>query len=393
MKLTKKVISMFLALVMLFTAAPFAFAQESSSVEEYKDALEDSGINVMSTAEFAKLIEMIGQFVYTLTGIEISANKFDLEVTGVIRDVTDTLCNASGLDLAMIAENMPNLNAPAKLVNTVFSLNTTTLRTMLYQQADVYQANGADIMYTACRAIGAYMSIIEKMEVTTEKTAEKDVYKVILNVRYEDGTTETHYAGILINAKTGDCYGDKATGMIGSGYNFNFYEAMVYTTVDCWMRNFGFCVLYDVVALSVPVIFNYVTRRYKFTYDGLEWMIQMWKGNYAISNGAEIGIYNRDPEKAVGTFYNCATVDQQLDMSLQVLIGNKLLLSRPMGSHWWISGFALSTKIYTPASLTLKSTIQFPDKEMLEAFTAAVDNEINADATYTVDGLKVNFVW
>ena len=392
MKLTKKVISLFLALVMLCTAVPFVSAQESS-VDEYVETLEQSGFHVMSTAEFAKLVEMLGEFVYFLTGVEISTYKYDLEVTGVIRDVTDALCNASGLDLAMIAENMPNLNAPAKLVNRVFRLDTTAIRTMFYQQADTYKANGADVMYTACRAIGAYMSIMKKMEVTTEKTAEKDVYKVILNVEYEDGTTESHYAGILINAKTGDCYGDKSTGMIGTGYNFNFYEAMVYTTVDCWMRNFGFCVLYDVVALSIPVVFNYITRRYRFEYDGLEWMIQMWKGNYVISNGAEIGIYNREPDKKVGSFYNCATTEQQLDMSLQVLIGDKVLLSRPMESHWWISGFALSTKVYSPASLTLKSTIQFPDMEMLEAFTDAIDNEINGDASYTVDGLKVNFVW
>ena len=163
MKLTKKVISLFLALVMLCTAVPFVSAQESS-VDEYVETLEQSGFHVMSTAEFAKLVEMLGEFVYFLTGVEISTYKYDLEVTGVIRDVTDALCNASGLDLAMIAENMPNLNAPAKLVNRVFRLDTTAIRTMFYQQADTYKANGADVMYTACRAIGAYMSIMKKME-------------------------------------------------------------------------------------------------------------------------------------------------------------------------------------------------------------------------------------
>ena len=248
-------------------------------------------------------------------------------------------------------------------------------------------------MASVCHAIGAFMSIIEECEIYSEATSDPDVYKVMLHLRYEDGTEETHDAGLLINTKTGECYNEEGTGMFGSGYNFNINDMVVYTTVDCWMRNFGFCMMYDILANMMPISYSYVTRRFTFEYDGLEWMIQIWKGNYFISNGGEVGIYSRDPATARGTFYNCATEDQELDMSMQVLIGNKVLVDRKLQRHWWISGFHLSDRRYLPSALTLKSSIVMPDKGMLEAFTAAIDANVMGDVTYTVDGLTVSLVW
>lgn len=32
----------------------------------------------------------------------------------------------------------------------------------------------------------------------------------------------------------------------------------------------------------MPVFFHYVTRRFKFEYNDLEYMIQIWKGNYTV---------------------------------------------------------------------------------------------------------------
>ena len=248
-------------------------------------------------------------------------------------------------------------------------------------------------MASVCHAIGAYMSIIQKLYIYTEKTDEKDVYKVMLYLEYEDGTNETHDAGLHINMKTGECYNDKGTGMFGSGYNFNIYEMVVYTTVDCWMRNFGFCILYDILANVNPISYSYVTRRFKFEYDGLEWMIQIWKGNYFISNGGEVGIYSREPGEYKTSFYNCASEDQELMMSMQILLNDKVLVNRPLQRHWWISGFNIGTMRYLPSVLTLKSTIVMPDEEMLEAFTASIDENVMGDVSYTVDGLKVNLVW
>lgn len=389
----KKVISLMLVFIMLFTAVPFANAKEENSVEKYENEMFELGIPVISTEDFGKLLNIMKTFVFLLTGEEPQVEKFNVTLDEVILDISSEICSESGLDLGLIAANIPNINVIANYFKNKYSINTTEFREARYKKGQEYLENGNEIMASVCHAIGAYMSIIQKLDIYTEKTEEKDVYKVMLYLEYEDGTTETHDAGLLINMKTGECYNDKGTGMFGSGYNFNIYEMVVYTTVDCWMRNFGFCLMYDILANSMPISYSYITRRFKFEYDGLQWMIQIWKGNYFISNGGEVGIYSREPGKHLNTFYNCATPEQELDMSLQILNGNKVLVDRPLQRHWWISGFHIGTMRYLPSVLTLKSTIVMPNEEMLEAFTASIDANIMNDITYTVDGLKVNLVW
>jgi elongation factor P len=71
-------------------------------------------------------------------------------------------------------------------------------------------------------------------------------------------------------------------------------------------------------------------------------MVQMWKGNYFISNGGEVGLYWREPGQ-IGSYYNCAT--EEIPMSLQVSIGDKVLVNRPLQEHWWISGFNIGEKL------------------------------------------------
>ena len=43
-------------------------------------------------------------------------------------------------------------------------------------------------------------------------------------------------------------------------------------------------------------------------------MIQIWKGNYLISNGGEVGLYNRKPG-SIGSYYNCANDEQMMEMT------------------------------------------------------------------------------
>lgn len=398
MKLTKKLLSLILAIVMLSTAfVPGVYAvneeEDISSVNEYKSFLANVSMPVISTENFGVILNVLKTFYTLLTGTEPEVNKFNVTVDDMLLEITDEICESSGLDLGLIAENVPDINVIARALGERFEIDTTAFREARYAKRDEYLANGNEAMASLCHAIGAFMSIIEECEIYTEKTNEANVYRVMLHVVYEDGVEETHDAGLYINTKTGECYNKNGAGMFSSGYNFNFKEMVVYTTVDCWMRNFGFCLFYDVAANMMPISYSYVTRRFKFEYDGLEWMIQIWKGNYFISNGGEVGIYSREPGKNIGSFYNCATPEQELPMSMDILIGDKLLLSRPLQKHWWISGFHLSNRRYIPSLLTLKTTIVMTDEEMLNAFTAAIDANVMDDVTYTVDGLKVNLVW
>ncbi len=390
MKTTKKIIAALLAVVMLLTAVPFASAKEESSLEEYKREMLEIGFPVLSTEEFGVLLRILQTFRYFLTGIEPNTERIEVTLDETILNITSQMCSESGLDFALIAANLPNINLISNYFKDTYNINTTQFREERYAKEAEYAAQGNDLMATVCHAIGAFMSIIEKMNVYTVATDKKDVYELVLYLEFEDGTTETHYPGVYINTKTGECYGKNGTGVFGIGHNFNIYEMTLYSTVDCWMRNYGFCLFYDVAANLLPVNFKYITRRFKFSYDGLDWMVQIWKGNYFIANGGEVGLYYRDKGQ-FGSYYNCA--DEEIPMSLQVSIGEKVLVNRKLQDHWWISGFNIGNNLYLPTALTLRSTLVMPDKEMLEAFTAAIDANIMNDVSYTVDGLRVNIVW
>lgn len=390
MKITKRVFAVLLAVVMLLTAVPFASAKEESSIETYKKQMLEYGFPVLSTEEFGGLLKILQTFRYYLTGVEPNTERIEITYDETIRNITSQMCAESGLDFNLIAENLPNLNLISNFFKNKYNIDTKQFREERYAKEAEYAAQGNDLMATVCHTIGAFMSIIDKLSAYTVATEEENVYELVLYIEFEDGTTETHYPGVYINMETGECYGKNGTGVFGIGHNFNFYEMTIYSTVDCWMRNYGFCLFYDVAANLLPTNFKYITRRFKFSYDGLDWMIQMWKGNYFISNGGEVGLYWREKGQ-LGSFYNCAT--EEIPMSLQVSIGDKILVNRKLQDHWWICGFNLGEKLYLPTALTLRTTLVMPDKEMLEAFTASIDANVMGDVSYTVDGLSVNVVW
>lgn len=394
MKCSKKILSLILAVIMTLTVfVPTVSASETKSPLKVMEELLTEGFPIISTEQFGNFLGIIGKLVWMLTGEEPNVSHFDVTVDNVISEISKEICAESGLDLQLIAENFPDIGTLAKNLGEKYEIDPTEFRLERYAKRDEYLAQGAPVMAAVCHAIGAFMSVIEKLEVYTVAADEPNVVKVMLTLQYQDGTTETHDAGLLINTETGECYNELGTGMFGLGYNFNFKEMVVYTTVDCWMRNFGFCMMYDVMANSMPISYSYVTRRFKFEYNGLEYMIQIWKGNYFISNGGEVGVYTREPGEYYNSFYNCATTEQELMMSMQILSGDKVLVDRPMQNHWWLSGFHISSKRYIPSLLTLKTTIVMTDEEMLNAFTAAIDANVMNDVTYTVDGLNVNLVW
>ena len=170
------------------------------------------------------------------------------------------------------------------------------------------------------------------------------------------------------------------------------YDLTVYTVVNSWQRKFGFSLAYDVISATNPA-FNYVTRRFKFDYAGKEWMLQIWKGNYAlVTNGGEIGIYCREPGSNTG-FYQAAADEDMLEFSLEVYYGDELLVARGPVTHWWLTAFKLSPTLYLPDSLTMNFTVTVKDEAELKALTAAIDAEAAHDVNYNVSGLTVYGTW
>ena len=403
MKRIKRIIALILSLVIVFTANSSAIAlsgdnefsqPELKSISEYKEYLMEEGYPVFTTENFYGIFNAFSTAFRFLTGAWIfPEQKFNVEVNDFLIGVSEHIAINSGLDFVKILNNLPESNQFADIVTTTFQINTAEFRKQMYEKRDEYNDDGNTAMGAVYGLIGMYMSVISKCEIyAVQSESNPDIYETYIRLTYKDGGTEEFYPGLLINVVTGECSNVGTDGIVGSGFNMNLSEMLVYATIDCWMRDFGFCYLYDVAANLMPVFFNYITRRFKFEYNDLEYMIQIWKGNYTVANGGEVGVYCRDKAK-FGSYYDCANDEQMLEMSMQILHGDKILVDKKPQLHWWINGFNLGTRMYIPESLTMKFSIEMTDEEMLNAFCEAIDNHYMHDVTYTVDGLTVYAAW
>lgn len=400
MKFIKKIIAVILALTFVLSATVHVNANadesypELNSISDYNEYLMSEGYPVFTTADFISLYNIFNTAFRFLTGTWIfPEQKFNVHVDDFLSGVSEEIALNSGLDFVALLGNIPETNQFADIVTTTFNIDTASMRKQFHEQSDIYFAEGNTAMGVVYGLISIYMSVITKCEIySVPREDNPQVYEVFIRLTYKDGGSEEFYPGLLIDTVTGECYNHDDMGIVGVGFNFNLSEMLVYATVNCWMRNYGFCYLYDVVAKSMPVFFNYQTRRFKFEYNDYEYMIQIWKGNYTISNGGEVGVYFRDKSE-FGSYYDSVDDEHMLEMSMQILHGDDILVNKPAQLHWWVNGFHLGSRMYLPESLTMKFTVKMTDEEMLNAFCEAIDKHFMHDVTYTVDGLTVSAEW
>ena len=196
-----------------------------------------------------------------------------------------------------------------------------------------------------------------------------------------------------------DIYYDPVTGDITTknpegedrgllGFKYNTKDQVFITAEDAWQRNFGYEETYDNFAGAGAI--SYDTIRVKFNYQGDEWMIQFWKGQYGfVLIGAEIGLYNRKENATASSYYDCVTDEEKLNMSMKVYRQNAdnqnnydLLFKRTPSKTWWLTGFTpgtLSAGRYVvndddTKKLMVQATINFDTPEQAQAFIGGLEN-------------------
>lgn len=387
----KRIISFLLAFSIVFTTCTALFASasekeitEPQNLEEYAQLLEQEGYDISS--------ESFGGAFRSLTGRNgLSQERFNFVVDDMVNEICTHIKNESQLDLIGLITSFPSTNQGLEFVYETFDIDAAALKNEFYGIRTEMDEQGNHTMAALFHFLGVYFGIIEECKAYCVPLEEENVYEINLAITLKDGTVETVATGVVINTETQQAYGKDGNGILGTGYTFSIAEVLLYAQVNAWVRDFGFCLFYDIFSYTTPFFF-YETRRIKFDYDGLEWMIQIWKGNYLITNGAEVGIYSRTPEK-FGSYYDCATDEQMMEMTLELYHGDDLIFSRPKQLHWWITGFKITDELYPADSMTMKFSIDMKDEEMLNAFCNAIENHYRQDITYTVDGLTVNVVW
>ena len=368
-------------------------APELVSVAQYESFLQQAQES-SSSAGFYRFLRTIRFLIRLFSGQPLLPDRnFDVRMDPLVDNYCAYIAANSDLDVTRILTNLPDTSLPAELTVKVFGIDTEQMRRGMYEKRDALWSQGKHTQSMIYYFLGAYFSIMDHCDVTAIPTDEKNVHEVVLYLTYRDGNQETLHPGIFINSETGEAYNRDGKGMVETGFNCSIYDLIVYAPINAWMRNFGFCVWYDLACYVSPNwMWNYITRRFKFDYDGREWMIQIWKGNYLITNGGEVGIYNRDRSK-IGTYYDCAADEDMLEMSMSISHGEEELLALPAARHWWINGFKMSKTRYSPASLTMRAVLVMRDEAMRDAFCKAIDRNYHHDVQYTTDGLTVYLTW
>ena len=198
-----------------------------------------------------------------------------------------------------------------------------------------------------------------------------------------------------------------------AGYKYSFRDNYFYVDqASAWQGNYGFMKAYDLVAPYVLMEYDYV--RVYFTYEGKDWMLQLWKGQYGLAfYGAEFGTYNKsasDEEDSIMTTYKAAQGDDRPYVQTSVyhdpsLTGNySRIFTTPYEQTWWSTGFKNGhlTRQEPASELRQNGVVTFRNEELAELFASGLKKCGFGDAqsitdvapdTCIRDGVTVYYSW
>lgn len=180
-----------------------------------------------------------------------------------------------------------------------------------------------------------------------------------------------------------------------AGYSYDPKQDIFYSNMHSWQRNMGYCRLYDEAIAPLGMIVD--CEPINFVYGGKKWLIELWKGQYVMTTGGEIGVYTTDrpdlniPGFFSGTFYHCASNTDMLSMSYTLVKNNEVLFKRK-DKHWWLTGFKLG-EFSEPSELTMYLTIVLKNEIMRNAFVRGLKKAGYIENEIFIDGNAVGLVF
>jgi hypothetical protein len=177
-----------------------------------------------------------------------------------------------------------------------------------------------------------------------------------------------------------------------AGFLYDPDQDIIYSKMYPFQRQLGYAYAYDAGALAMSAVLD--CEPIFFDYNGKTWMIELWKGQYALETGCEIGVYSRpivsssplydlldetvgrrerDPNPSHNLFFDCVDDPDRLLLSSVLYRNGQKLFSRGPESHWWLTGFKWGV-LSRPEDLTMELSITCPNAEMLTALVAALQN-------------------
>jgi hypothetical protein len=180
-----------------------------------------------------------------------------------------------------------------------------------------------------------------------------------------------------------------ARAVVAAGFWYDPGQDIIFSRMDALQRQFGYAYAYDDSIFLINAVID--CEPIFFEYNGKTWMIELWKGQYGLMTGCEIGVYNRSPNSSPhyalldrflgerkgdsiashNKFFDCASDSELLEMSFTLKRGGQKLFSRGPEKHWWLTGFKWG-ELSKPEELSMEIEIKFPNDEMKELFKKAL---------------------
>ncbi len=171
------------------------------------------------------------------------------------------------------------------------------------------------------------------------------------------------------------------------GFAYDEKQGIFYSRMNCWQRRVGYCRQYDEASPAFCMIID--SEPIRFSCGGKNWLIELWKGQYGMCTGGEIGIYYTrkkvtDPGK---TLYKAVKDKDRMSISFAILKDGASNFAR-CDTHWWLTGFRLG-EFSWPSELIMLTELTFPSTEMRQAFVAAIYQLGYRPGQFMVSGNKV----
>ena len=396
-RITDRLIAVFLTLTIVFsTVTIFTSAKTDADIPSGEVVFDETdpgyneGKDHLTTEQFFGFVDTINAMFKRIFGFNIiNENKIRVEVNGVMDDIfSEWLVKTGGtLDPFQIANCLPNFTDGSDKVCELLRIDVDTIAPLFRDKANEMRKQGKTLEGLFFDFARIYLLGIDYMSIEAEQSqSEPDVYKIYIMIYYRNGSSEKLNSDFIYDTNTHELKRRNNRGVFG--FNLDGDGYVIYAITDTWQRYFGFCITYDILANLT--LYDYDTKRIYLTYGGKDWLFQIWKGIYWISNGAEIGIYNRPEQQIKTTFYECAPDEDMMVMSLELYQGSRKIFAREPQLHWWVIGFSIEEKVYDAKYLTAKGTIEFPNEEFAELFVQGA-NKKGIEASR--DGAKVSWLW
>lgn len=183
------------------------------------------------------------------------------------------------------------------------------------------------------------------------------------------------------------------------GYFYDPYQDIFASRHDAPQKLFGYMHLFDLSAPYFNMVFDYET--FYFDYGNKTWLIEMWKGQYGINTGCELGIYYADTivpsSEYRSTHFQAAAPSDMLDISLQLNRHSDKRKQQPTRlaqmrcRHWWLTIFKMGT-FTKPEDLFVNTSIRFKNPYMLHQFLDSLRATL-PNTAFKVNGLTVYFTF